>query len=324
MRTYPSQLRPFVERVLCRYFEAELAGRGGYSAGVGGKSITAVACERAAQLSVRATTCPECQGTRTQTIQAPRRVIELECLGCCGEGEIRRKAEPEPEGATTACAVCRGSGRYRKRGGFLPGRSGRRWVDNAAYRDGCKGTFDRTGGERRWRPNPGYDPAHELAWCAACQGRGWLPCSAQPVPAPGLRAGYSPHEETASPVVGAALRLMRQRGQTDSCTVLEVAYGEVGRFVSRRLGEPVQLALWPFTRPGRLLIARLRLPTGARPHRALLAAQQSLEPVVASMAAVTQTAAVAVQELALARHFEADSETGSHTLRLSRRLKESA
>lgn len=322
MRTYPASLRPFVEQVLRYHFEAEAAGRGGYSAGAGGKSITAASCERAAMLSLRAATCPTCQGTRRQTIDTPRRVIEIECWRCFGAGEISRRIDPPPEAATTACPWCRGSGRYRKRGSFVPGRKGRRWVDNAGYLAPCRGWFRTLQGVRVWQDNPHYDAAHELAWCVRCRGSGWLPCGVLPAAGSEHRAGYSPREEDTTSAVGAGLALMRRRGQQASVLVLELAYGEVGTYVRRRLGEPVELALWPHTRPGKALLQRLRLAKGTRPHRALARARESTEPVVATMAAMTQTAAVAVLELALARHFEADAETGGQTLRLSRRIQE--
>lgn len=303
------------------HFEAQAAGRGGYNAGPG-KSITAASCERAAMLSMRATTCPLCQGTRVQTIDTPRRVIEIECLRCFGEGEIARKVDPPPESSTRACPVCTGSGRYRKRGSFIPGREGRRWVDNLAYLAPCKGWFSRAGGQRVWRDNPDHDPAHELAWCVRCRGGGWLLCEALPAGSADHRAGYSPEEDDSSSAVGAPLAVMRQIGQHESVLALEVAYGELGNYVRQRLGETVDLALWPLTRPGRLLLARLHLPEGKRPHRALAHARRSTEPVLASMAAVAQTAAVAALELALARHFAADASTGEQTLRLSRRIQE--
>jgi hypothetical protein len=321
MRTYPAPLRPFVEQVMRYHFEAEAAGRGGYSAGAGGKSITAASCERAAMMSLRAATCPTCQGTRVQTIDSPRRVIELECLRCFGEGEIPRRVETPPEAATTPCPCCKGSGRYRKRGSFVPGRKGRRWVDNAAFLAPCRGWFETRGGQRVWQTNPDHDPAHELAWCVRCRGAGWLPCAALPMGSD-HRAGYAPSEDDSTSPVGAALVAMRQSGQHDSVLALEVAYGELGNYVRQRLGEPVELALWPLTRPGKLLMKRLRLVNGKRPHRALAGARQSTEPVMASMAAVAHTAATAALELALARHFVADDAAGGQTLRLSKRIQE--
>jgi hypothetical protein len=322
MRTYPAPLRPYVEQALRYHFEAQAAGRGGYSAGPGGKSITAASCERAAMLSLRAATCPTCQGTRIQTIDSPRRVIEIDCWRCCGEGEIARRIDPPPEAATTACPCCRGSGRYRKRGSFIPGRNGRRWVDNAGYDAPLRGWFAKVGGQRVWHDNPAYDPHHELAWCVRCRGRGWIACGVIPAGGSEHRAGYATSEDEATSPVGAVLSLMRRRGQHASVVVLELAYGEVGTYVRRRLGEPVELALWPFTRPGRLLLERLRVVKGTRPHRALARARESTEPVVASMVAGAQTAAVAVLELALARHFAVDEETGGQTLRLSQRIQE--
>jgi len=324
LRTYPAPLRPFVEQALRYHFEAQAAGRGGYSAGAGGKSITAASCERAAMLSLRAATCPRCQGTRVETIESPRRRIEIECLRCYGEGEISRKIEPPPEAATTPCPGCNGSGRYRKRGAFIRGRVGRRWVDNAGYLSPLRGWFRKVGGARVWHDNPAYDPAHELAWCVRCRGRGWLPCEALPAGGAEHRAGYSPDEDDSSSAVGAPLAVMRQSGQHDSVLALELAYGELGAFVRQRLGEPVALALWPLTKPGRLLLARLRVPTGKRPHRAMALARQSPEPMVATMASLAHTAAVAALELALARHYAADIETGGRTLRLSQRLQENA
>jgi hypothetical protein len=321
MRTYPAPLRPFVEQALRYHFEAQAAGRGGYTAGPGGKSITA-ACERAALLSLRAATCPGCQGTRVQTIESCGRTIEIECVRCFGEGVIARRLEAPPEAATTACPICSGSGRYRKRGSFIPGRVGRRWVDNVGYLAPCRGWFAKVGKQRLWHENPDYDPQHELAWCVRCHGAGWLPCEAIPAGAAEYRAGYSPEDDDSSSAVGAPLAVMRQSGQSESVLALEVAYGELGNYVRQRLGEPVDLALWPLTRPGRILLARLRVPRGKRPHRALALARHSTEPVVASMAAVAHTAAVAALELALARHFAADAETGEQTLRLSRRLQE--
>lgn len=273
-------------------------------------------------LSLRATTCPTCQGTRRQTIDTPRRTIEIECWRCFGAGEISRRIDPPPEAATTACPWCRGSGRYRRRGSFVEDRHGRRWVPNAGYLAPCQGWFRTVAGRREWQPNPSYEPQHELAWCVRCRGAGWLPCGVLPASGSHERAGYSPREEDTSSAVGAGLALMRRAGQQTSVLVLEVAYGEVGTYVRRRLGEPVELAIWPFTRPGRLLLERLQLARGTRPHRALARARASTEPVVASMAAVAQTAAVAALELALARHYEADAEGGGQTLRLARRLQE--
>lgn len=322
MRTYPAPLRPFVEQVLRYHFEAEAAGRGGYSAGAGGKSITAASCERAAMLSLRAATCPTCQGTRVQTIVSPRRVIELECLRCCGEGEIARRVEPPPEAATTRCPCCNGSGRYRKRGSFVPGRHGRDYVANAGYLSPCSGWFRMQSGQRVWQDNPDYDPHHELGWCTRCRGSGWLPCGVLPMSGTDHRAGYSPAEDDTTSPVGAALSRMRQDGQHESVLALEVAYGELGTYVRQRLGEPIELALWPLTRPGKVLMARLRLPQGKRPHRALAYARQSTEPLMASMAAVAHTAAVTALELAMARHFAADEVTGGQTLRLSKKIQE--
>ncbi len=322
MRTYPASLRPFVEQVLRYHFEAEAAGRGGYSAGAGGKSITAASCERAAMLSLRAATCPRCQGTRVQTIDSPRRVIEIECLGCFGEGEIAKRVEPPPEAATTACPCCRGSGRYRKRGSFVRGRRGRRWVGNAGWLAPCRGWFATVAGQRVWHANPDYDPHHQLAWCVRCRGNGWLPCAALPMGGSEYRPAYAPSEDDSSSPVGAALLVMRQQGQHESVLALEVAYGELGNYVRQRLGEPVELALWPLTRPGKALLAQMRVPTGKRPHRALARARHSTEPLLASMAAVTQTAALAALELAVARHYEADAAAGGLTLRLSKRIQE--
>lgn len=322
MRTYPAPLRPFVEQVLRYHFEASAAGRGGYSAGAGGKSITAASCERAAMLSLRASTCPACQGTKRTTIPSPKRVIEIECLRCFGQGEIARRMEPPPEAATRACPCCGGSGRYRKRGGFIPDRRGRRWVPNAAYSAPLRGWFTKSMGRRVWVDNRDYDPLHELAWCVRCRGDGYLPCEAMPAGGSEARAGWSPQEDDSSSTVGAGLAVMRQAGQHDSVLALEVAYGELGNFVRQRLGEPLELALWPLTRPGRLLLARLRVPKGKRPHRALSRARESTDPVVASMAAITHTAASATLELALARHFAADAITGGQTLKLSQRLQE--
>lgn len=322
MRTYPAALRPFVEQVLRYHFEAEAAGRGGYSAGAGGKSITAASCERAAMLSLRAATCPACQGTRVTTIPSPRKTIEIECLRCFGQGEISRKLEPPPEASTTACPCCCGSGRYRKRGGFIPGRASRRWVPNSAYSAPLRGWFTKSMGRRIWVENPDYDPQHELAWCVRCRGRGYLPCEAMPAGGSEERAGWSPQEDDSTSPVGAGLAVMRQAGQHASVLVLEVAYGELGNFVRQRLGEPMELALWPLTLPGQLLMARLRVPKGRRPQRALSRARESTEPVVASMASIAHTAAIATLEIALARHFTADSVTGGQTLKLSQRLQE--
>jgi hypothetical protein len=324
VKTYPAPLRPFVEQAMRYHFEAQAAGRGGYTVGTGGKSITAASCERAAMLSLRASKCPVCQGTRVQTIDSPRRVIEIDCLRCFGEGEIARKVDPAPEAATTACTVCNGSGRYRKRGSFLPGLHGRRWVDNAGYFAACRGWFAKLNGQRVWKENSDYDPHHELAWCTRCRGRGWLPCEALPAAASDHRAGYSPDEEDSTSAVGAPLAIMRQSGHRESVLALEVAYGELGNYVRQRLGEPVALALWPLTRPGQALLVRLRLPKGKRPHRALALARHSTEPVIAAMAAIAHTTALAALELAFARHFEADEETGGQTLRLSRRIQERA
>lgn len=322
MRTYPAPLRPFVEQAMRYHFEAQAAGRGGYGVGTSGKSVTAASCERAAILSLRAATCPDCQGTRVETIESPRRTIEIECTRCFGAGEVARKMEPTPESATTACPICIGSGRYRKRGNFIPGRAGRRWVDNAGYLAACRGWFRRAGGQRIWTDNPEYDPQHELAWCVRCHGNGWLPCEAIPASSVAQRAGYSPEDDDSTSAVGAPLAVMRQSGQHESVLALEVAYGELGTYVRQRLGEPVDLALWPLTRPGRMLLARLRVPKGKRPHRAMALARLSEEPFIASMAAVAQRSAVAALELALAQHFAADAETGEHTLRLSRRIQE--
>jgi len=322
MRTYPAPLRPFVEQALRYHFEAQAAGRGGYAAGAGGKSITAASCERAAMLSLRAATCPRCQGTRVQTIPSPKRVIEIDCTHCCGEGEVARKIDPAPEAATRPCPICTGSGRYRKRGSFVPGLHGRRWVDNAGYFTPLRGWFTNVGGKRVWTDNPDYDPHHELAWCARCRGQGWLPCEAIPAGTTEQRAGYSPDDEDTTSPVGAPLALMRQTGQHQSVLALEVAYGELGTYVRQRLGEPVELALWPLTRPGRKLVERLALPRGKRPHRALALARHSTDVVVASMATVAHTAAIATLELALARHYAADAETGGQTLRLSQRIQE--
>jgi hypothetical protein len=322
MRTYPSSLRPFVEQVLRHHFEAEAAGRGSYSAGSGGKSITAASCERAAMLSLRAATCPDCQGTRRQTIETPKKVIEIECDRCFGEGEISRRIEPPAEASTTACSTCIGSGRYRKRGCFVPGREGRRWVDNAGFLDPCRGWFRKVAGRRVWHANPGYDPLHELAWCVRCRGRGWMPCGVLPAAGSDHHAGYSPTDDDTTSAVGVGLALMRGRGQQSSVLALELAYGEIGTYVRRRLGAPMEVALWPFTDPGRHLIERLRISKGTRPHRALARARESTETIVATMASMAQNAAVAVLEVAVARHFEADAETGGQTLRLSQRLQE--
>jgi hypothetical protein len=322
MQTYPAPLRPFVEQALRHHFEAQACGRAGYASGPG-HSITAASCERAALLSLRASTCPLCQGTRVQTLECSARVIEIECLRCFGSGEVVRKVEPLPEGSTRVCPVCSGgSGRYRKRGSFIPGRHGRRWVDNAAYRAPCQGWFKRVGKQRVWHVNPDYDPDHELGWCVRCRGKGWLPCEALPAGRAEHRAGYAPSEDDSSSAVGAPLALMRATGQLESVLALEVAYGELGNYCRQRLGESIDLALWPLTRPGRLLLARLALPRGKRPHRALSLCRHSSEPLVASMAAVAQNAAVSALELALARHFAADAGTGEHTLHLSQRLRE--
>jgi hypothetical protein len=322
MRTYPAALRPFVEQALRYHFEKQVAGRGGYTAGPGGKSITAASCERAAMLSLRAATCPRCQGTRLETIKSGRRVLEIDCTHCFGEGEVARKIDPPPEAATRACPICSGSGRYRKRGSFVPGRQGRRWVDNVGYFAPLRGWFSTIAGQKVWQPNPDYDPHHELAWCVRCRGDGWLPCEALPAGTAEHRAGYSPDDDDSTSPVGAPLAIMRQSGQHESVLALEVAYGELGNYVRQRLGESVELALWPLTRPGRLLLARLRLPTGKRPHHALARARHSTEPIVASMAAVAQSTAMAALELALARHFAADAETGGQTLLLSQRIRE--
>lgn len=322
MRTYPSALRPFVEQALRYHFEAAAAGRGGYSAGSGGKSITAASCERAAMLSLRAATCPSCQGTRRTTIPSPRKLIEIECLRCFGQGEIDRRMEPPPEAATTACPGCRGSGRYRKRGSFIPDRRGRRWVENAAYLAPCRGWFTKQMGRKVWVENPSYDPSHELAWCVRCRGEGWLPCGVLPAGESEHRAGWSPQEDDSTSAVGSGLAMMRQKKQHESVLALEIAYGEVGTFVRKRLEEPVELALWPLTSPGRQLLAHLHVPKGKRPHRALGRARESTDPLISSMAYFAHVAAVTVLELALARHFEADAATGSQTLRLSQRLQE--
>lgn len=322
MQTYPGTLRPFVEQAMRYHFEAQAAGRGGYSAGPGGKSITAASCERAAMLALRASTCPQCQGTRLETIHSHGRVIEVECSRCFGQGELSRRIEPPPEASTTACPACRGSGRYRKRGSFVPDRFGRRWVSNASYLAPCRGWFSTSRRQRVWQENPGYDPDHELAWCVGCRGRGWLPCEALPAGGEEHRAGYSPQDEDSTSAVGAGLAAMRLSGQHESVLALEVAYGELGNYVRQRLGEPVDLALWPLTRAGRRLLAQLRLPNGKRPHRALAQAMRSTEPLVATMVASARTAALSALELALARHFIADAETGGQTLRLSQRLQE--
>jgi hypothetical protein len=322
MRTYPGPLRPFVEQVLRYHFEAQAAGSGGYSVGAAGKSITAASCDRAAMLALRAATCPQCQGTRVETISSHGRVLEIECQRCFGEGEISRRTEASPEAATIACPCCRGSGRYRKRGAFIPDRHGRRWVTNTGYFAPCRGWFVTIGRQRVWHENPDYDPAHELAWCTRCRGRGWLACEAIPAGGSELRAGYSPRDEDSSSAVGAGLAVMRQVGQHESVLALEIAYGELGTYVRQRLGEPVDLALWPLTRAGRILLLELRLPKGQRPHRALAQARHSTEPLVASMVARAHTSALAALELALARHFAADAETGGQTLRLSQRIQE--
>ncbi len=329
--TYPIELRPFLEVVLEQHFDS----LGGSSHPVGrGISVTEATRRRCNRGSIRATTCDECKGTKKQTIRTTKRDIEIPCPACFGAGEFGTHVKP----SVGVCTKCNGGGRYRPEKVWAPTRlllrqmaerleaiKGDRTVDphrelgklyrlgkkrpllNVARRDNCPGQFRWVQGKRVWNDNPDHDPYHELAQCTACRGSGWDGgLDAQPI-APDEGGGAIPSWERRSHV-GDVLLELESSGAWEARTVLELAYGEVGRYVTKRLGEPRTLALWAATKPGSALMSHLMLPDNRRPHKALAQARASSDLVVATMVRAAETASVALLERAWTQLCAADGE----------------
>lgn len=289
LTSFPSALRPAVAQALRAHFET----RGRMSTGTG-QSATGAAMERAAALSQRSRTCPECLGARRQTIRVPAmkgkvaRYIEIDCWRCYGAGEIGEMSKAIPQTATYKCTRCQGAGTLQRREFRQAGQSDPEPLP--CDQPGCAGGY-------HW------------GLTALC-GTGEYPHAA---PMPG---------EPQS-AVGTALAAMVGRGQSDSVTVLEVAYGDVGKHVERALRAPLAVAVWPFTKRGQTLMKHLRLPVGKPPHAALADALHSDDSTTSALAGLANSEAVATLELALVRLRRADDDTGGRLARLAAKIERS-
>ncbi|MDX1527039.1 MAG: hypothetical protein R3337_00340 [Gammaproteobacteria bacterium] len=193
----------------------------------------------------------------------------------------------------------------------------KRPLQNQAHNANTRYRMRYVQGRRRWNANPDFDPPlpfigptmFEPAECTSCRGTGWVGgLDAQPVsPAEG---GGPPAVAEPTSEVGDVLIALEGHGTWESRTVLELAFGEVGRYVTRRLCEPRSVALWPVTKPGRALM-RLFCFGAGRPHKTLVGARESVDPTHQALVSTAELAAVGLLEVALAQLYVADQKAAA-------------
>jgi hypothetical protein len=281
--TYPDHLRNYVAQLLRHHFET---GPSKVGLGSSGISVTGAVLERAAMLSMRTHRCPVCKGNKVQSIPRTNGTsIEVDCWRCIGQGEIGELKQPKLQDQTTRCGPCRGSGT----------------IPRPEYKEA-----------KAYDPNPDE--------CLKCDGRGYrwsgtVYCGTGEYP----HAQPTPGEVRSE--VTDAFDLMRERGQERSLMVLNIAYGEVGRFVERQLGLPAVVSIWPHTPHGKKLLKTLgsngRSPSWRELHECLGPGEWSRN----ALANMANTAAIALLELALSHLATADTDTGARIAAVAKRLE---
>lgn len=274
--TWPATLWPLVETLLIAHFDLRDGG-GGW---LGEAESPSEAVEnRAARGSVDAKRkCSRCRGTG--------KIGTVYCDYCDGTGKPMVRPKPkELYVATTICALCRGSGRHRRKGVFL--------------------SF------QGFIPNSNYDcSVEDMGTCVTCRGGGYLD-GVDAAPSGQITQG-GPTSREVSTVASIALAKL----SPVHVTTLSAIYGPQGRDYrgTRRL-----LPLWPFTAAGSRLL--LLAPIGGSPSSRIRELLSSGGPNLKRDSLVAQAEQEATVALAQARIalYTADSLSGGNLLAAARK-----
>lgn len=281
---YPDHLRNAVGQVLRRHFQAERSWAR-LNSHIG--STTGAALERAGMRSLRMTPCPGCRGAKYHyeriSFGARKRakVVAMPCVRCDATGQIGRSVGVQKiREATKVCKKCSGSGKL-------------------------------------------YPPdmvMMVMPWirCCDCRGRGYI-ANLDAAHGPDSSCYFERSSEQSTSPVHRLLREMRVANRTQEAMILELAYGEVGGRVEKKLGAPITLALWPLTTPGKDLVRELRCKAKTL-HGDLLHAWNEGSVRQQTLASQANTAAIAGLETALCCLFAADRETGFAVRAMAERL----
>lgn len=273
-KTYPDHLRPAVATVLRRHFQSERSWAR-LNSHVG--STTGAALERAGMRSLRMQTCPNCKGAKYHYerisfgTRKRAKVVAMPCVRCEASGQIGCSVGVQKIRETTkCCGRCSGSGRLY----------------------------------------PSDMVALVMPWirCYDCRGCGYV-ANLDAAHGPDMSCYFDRSVDESSSPVQRLMRKLRLANRSHEAMVLELAYGEVGGRVERKLGAPITVALWPITAPGRELVSELRCKAKTL-HGDLLHAWNEGTVRQQTLASQANTAAIAGLETALCCLFAADRETG--------------
>ncbi len=280
---YPDHLRPAVGLVLRRHFDSERSWAR-MNSHIG--STTGAALERAGMRSIRMHECPSCKGAKFhyERISFGNRkrakVVAMPCVRCDATGQIGRSVGVQKIRETTkVCSKCSGCGKL-------------------------------------------YPPDMVLMvmpWlrCYECRGRGYVD-NLDAAHGTESSSYFEYSYETVSPVQK-LLRNLRLNNRSNEALAIELAYGEVGMRIEKKLAAQVTLALWPLTTPGKELIRELHCKSKTL-HGELLHAWNEGTMRQQTLASQANTAAIAGLETALCCLFEADRETGFKVRAMAERL----
>lgn len=280
---YPDHLRPYVAMVLKRHFQSERSWAR-LNSHVG--STTGAALERAGMRSLRMTPCPDCKGAKYHYerisfgTRKRAKVVAMPCVRCDASGQIGRSVGGQKIRETTkSCGRCSGSGRLY----------------------------------------PSEMAALVMPWirCFDCRGRGYI-ANLDAAHGPDMSCYVDRSDEATSPVQR-LMRSLRVTNHPNEALVLELAYGEVGARVEKKLGAPITLALWPLTTPGKELVLELRCKAKTL-HGDLLHAWHEGTVRQQTLASQANTAAIAGLETALSCLFTVDRESGFEVRAMAERL----
>lgn len=281
---YPLHLRDAVGQVLRRHFQSERSGAR-LNSHVG--STTGAALERAGMRSIRMHDCPTCRGAKFHyeriSFGARKRakVVAMPCVRCDATGQIGRSVGQQKIRETTKiCPKCSGCGKLY----------------------------------------PTDMVALLMNWvrCYECRGRGYV-ANLDAAHGPDLSCYFERPEEISGSAVQRLLREMRLTNRAHEAMILELAYGEVGGRVEKKLSAPITLALWPTTAPGKELVRELRCRASTL-HTDLLEAWSAGTVRQQTLASQANTAAIVGLEVALSCLFTADRETGFQVRAMAERL----
>jgi hypothetical protein len=281
---YPDHLRNAVGQVLRRHFQSERSWAR-LNSHVG--STTGAALERAGMRSLRMQPCPSCNGAKYHYerisfgMRKRAKVVPMPCVRCDATGQIGRPVGQQKIRETTKrCDRCKGAGR------LYPAEMARLimpWIR-----------------------------------CPDCRGRSYV-ANLDAAHGPDMSCYFDRSADEGTSPVQRLLTDLRRANRSNDALALELAYGEVGAKVEKRLGAPITLALWPLTTPGKELILELR-SNAKTLHGDLIHAWHEGSVRQQTLASQANTAAIAGLETALCGLFEVDRETGFHVRAMAERL----